>query len=341
MDSDDSTTPSQSPRMAAAVLGSTATSVRTPPKTFSATLRRFSTISSLSTAPAPVSREGSPVALVHARVPAPAVPPTARGHGVAEAGDTEPLARQPEVVVTTGTRLTSAVTYSDLSGAYDTVNREFLASSTADVPISAYAPYRMVRLEEDSDSIAALVVSPNANTENQYTPEVAITHRKLRYLFRDALQWYLKKRGVSIDPTRLVVKVGDIGEAQYLANLPAGLAPMRVVGDGVTFDAPVAHFTAVPDVTGACVMTVLIAVALLAIALGSQADISRTKGDVTVWFASSINSSVSFSRSLAAVLRPYVLNLFDMVITGVLLAVCNVSVALSYLSGFLWEEVVQ
>ncbi|RPD61511.1 hypothetical protein L227DRAFT_610512 [Lentinus tigrinus ALCF2SS1-6] len=212
----------------------------------------------------------------------------------------------PAIVVATRARLTSTVTYSDLSGGYDAVKHEYISTTAAGYDDVASAHHRIV-LEEDPDSIAALVLSPADDPLSPYAVEVAITHRKLRFLFRDALRWYLQKRRVDMDSAHLVVEVADIGEAQYLANLPPGLVPIYVVADGVTFEAPIAGHTPSQDVAAKRVMTVWIVVTLFVVGLAMQSEFSAVAGDVTTQLAAFVDSSVSSCRVIATFLHPYLI----------------------------------
>nr|VWP01056.1 Type III effector HopAU1 [Ganoderma boninense] len=106
------------------------------------------------------------------------------------------------------------ITFSDLSGGYETVRREYDApppplEATDDVIPTASegrlgaATLRTYEIMDDPNSMAVFVVKPSlpARIDNrEYEASVMVSHRKLRTLFKNAIDWYLRSKG--LDPNQ-------------------------------------------------------------------------------------------------------------------------------------------
>ncbi|KAH9855539.1 hypothetical protein C2E23DRAFT_857719 [Lenzites betulinus] len=141
------------------------------------------------------------------------------------------------VVVSRGAVLTSTVTYSDLPDGYDRVAGQTRAALVVQGRDPVLVPQGWVRFIENPDSLAALVVSPGR--DGHYRPVVGITHRKLRYVLQDAIDWYLKENdidGTSVNATFMEIDDGDVAIRR---KTPTGVSYMRVLAADQDFFAPI------------------------------------------------------------------------------------------------------
>ncbi|KAI0323539.1 hypothetical protein GY45DRAFT_1376252 [Cubamyces sp. BRFM 1775] len=143
----------------------------------------------------------------------------------------------PVVVVPPGMPLTSTVTYSNVPGGYDAVSR---ARECVPLPLGherVLVPKKWIRFLENPDSVALLVVSPSHH--GAHVPHLAVTHRKLRFLFKTAVDWYLKEHGVAVgdvDGTFVRVNRDHQDDAERDALLP--ITYVNVVGEDYDFYTP-------------------------------------------------------------------------------------------------------
>ncbi|KAL1944058.1 hypothetical protein VTO73DRAFT_3876 [Trametes versicolor] len=169
----------------------------------------------------------------HARLTSPALL-SSSGQEQVEAGDSSLSDEHPAVIVSSGQVLASTVTYSDLPGGYERVSGNVDA-----IPVNlgheiVYLPKPYVRFLENPDSLAVLIAVPIS--ERASTPVTAITHLKLRALFQDALDWYLKERGAfPHDVTVAFARTQDDGS---VTDPSLDIVHVRVLNDGHDFRTP-------------------------------------------------------------------------------------------------------
>ncbi|KAI0323476.1 hypothetical protein GY45DRAFT_1376300 [Cubamyces sp. BRFM 1775] len=178
-------------------------------------------------------------------------------HGSALPEDDAPMDGpdvHPVVVMPAGMPLRSAVTYSNVPGGYANVAQARVNEPFMRGPERVLVPKYWVRMLDNPESIALLVVS--RSNEGAFRPSLAVTHQKLRYLFKDAVKWYLKQQGVDeSDIQGTFVKVN--GREDGNARVPgARLSMMRVNGDGYDFYAPT------PEVITSSTATSIVALAV-------------------------------------------------------------------------------
>ncbi|OJT09678.1 hypothetical protein TRAPUB_13839 [Trametes pubescens] len=171
----------------------------------------------------------------------------------------------PAVVAPSSARLTSTVTYSDLPGGYDRVSVvEVEVGPTTRGTVDVRSSRRWVRFLENPNSVAILVVTPGS--AESFHSDVAVTHRKLRYLFKDAIEWYLKERGVVVEggvPAEFI-KV-DAHSAIGDAGAPVGITYMRVSPSGFDFHAPTTEAYVPSTTTILFTLCVISAIVFLAV----------------------------------------------------------------------------
>ncbi|OSC96205.1 hypothetical protein PYCCODRAFT_1472810, partial [Trametes coccinea BRFM310] len=188
------------------------------------------------------------------------------------------------VVVPPGLQLTSMVTYSNLPGGY-----EQAATQREDTPVMwgderVLIPRRWIRFLENPDSIAVLIVHPSA--EGEYRPSVVITHQKLRLLFKDAVEWYLKNQGVQgHDVLGTFVSVNHEPD-DYILDLHPQMGSMQVVGDGYDF------FTPTPEVIFSTPVIATVATSFIV-------ALAFVLGSLVYWTIISAADSLSQARAAA------------------------------------------
>ncbi|OJT08037.1 hypothetical protein TRAPUB_1069, partial [Trametes pubescens] len=148
-------------------------------------------------------------------------------------GSTHSL-EHPIVTVSSRQMLASTVTYSDLPGGYDRVSGNVDA-----IPVNlgqeiVYLPRPFVRILENPESLAIIIAAPI--TRGTLSPVAAITHRKLRALFKDALDWYLKERGAF--PGDMTVAIARTRGDGSIADPSVDIVHVRVFNDGYDFRVP-------------------------------------------------------------------------------------------------------
>ncbi|KAH9855119.1 hypothetical protein C2E23DRAFT_857851 [Lenzites betulinus] len=149
---------------------------------------------------------------------------------------------------------TQQVTYSTLPGAYDPVTVEAIPG---DIPQAR----GHVRELENPDSLALLVVAPERN--GQYHPRVAVTHQKLRYIFKDAIEWYLKEKGIKVDEGVLGEFVKVHTQAHDPTQTPFRISEMRVRATGYDFHAPPPSSTYISSAGGGIVAGIIFAIFII------------------------------------------------------------------------------
>ncbi|OJT08532.1 hypothetical protein TRAPUB_571 [Trametes pubescens] len=184
----------------------------------------------------------------------------------------------PTVVVPPGLRLTSTATFSDVRGGYERASEMPQSSPVMRGNERVLVPTHWIRLLDNPDSIAALLVSPGA--DGNHRPVTALTHQKLRVLFKVAVDWYLKEQGVvGREVHGTFVRVDHDSATEEYAT-PPRVTWMHVRGQGYDFYVP-ARATYIPTTSFIIVMFASVVGATLLVvaiygALAANLDVVST-----------------------------------------------------------------